>query len=139
MHHHYRDITDKLGQPLWWDEYAVPRYCEFNPNEVADIYASEVCLLEIGCQNCGQGFKVAMSWSYMDRVIRDSRSLSELIAINAIHYGDPPNNGCCPAGPTMNSIPIQVIEFWQKNRLERERKPELERGITPEWAEEEGV
>lgn len=22
MNHHYRDITSRLGQPLWWDERA---------------------------------------------------------------------------------------------------------------------
>lgn len=38
MHASYSDITDRLGEPQWWDENAVPRYCEFEPARVANIY-----------------------------------------------------------------------------------------------------
>lgn len=137
MHHHYLDIITKLGKPLWWDEYAVPRYCEFFPKEGADIYASEIVLLEIACQDCGQLFKVCMSWSDIDGMIRNIPPLSQLITNDEIHYGDPPNYGCCLAGPTMNSIPKRVIEFWRKENGfgEMKRIPELEREIKPDWAE----
>ena len=53
MLHHYRDITDKLGRPEWWDEVGAPRYCKFSPTETNNIYCDEVALLEIACQNCG--------------------------------------------------------------------------------------
>lgn len=138
MFHHYRDITDKLGRPLWYDEAAVPRYCEFSPNETADIYAEQVALLEIACQSCGQRFKVAMSWSVVGGILSNAPKLSELIASKEIHFGDPPNNGCCPSGATMNSIPVRVLEFWRKGNKFREmvRVPELEIEVIPEWAEE---
>lgn len=144
MHHHYLDITSKLGSPLWWDEEAVPRYCDFSPKESHNIYASEVILLEISCQNCGQRFKVAMSWDEHkgfygpDGAIHWTPRLSKRIAEGeGVHYGDPPNNGCCMAGPTMNSIPLKVLEFWQRNRHEWERVPGLEVDVIPDWAKEE--
>jgi hypothetical protein len=136
MHHHYRDLTDKLGTPLWWDECGVPRYCEFGPHETNNIYADEVALLEIACQDCGQRFKVAMSSSLFERVNGGMpgpplRSLADLIQHGSIHYGDPPNNGCCPAGPTMNCEDLCVLEFWAKPENPKElatleRVPELE-------------
>ncbi len=133
MNHHYRDITDRLGnKPPWWDEHAVPRYCDFSPHNTADIYAREVCLVEIECQSCGEAFKVCMSrgdFGFGPDGLEDRRgSLAKAVESGAIHYGDPPNNGCCPAGPTMNSIPRQVIEFWRKGKgFEWERVPALER------------
>ena len=50
MHHHYADIRDRLGTPLWWDEYGVPRYCEFGPNEGANkvLQVSEGFTYELG-------------------------------------------------------------------------------------------
>jgi hypothetical protein len=145
MHHHYRDIVDKLGPPQWWDECGVPRYCQFGPHETNNIYADEVALLEIACQDCGERFKVAMSSSLFDRILRGpllekdgdeilghevqmAPSLADAIREGAIHYGDPPNAGCCPAGPTMNCEDLRVLEFWAKphNGLELARQSELE-------------
>jgi len=117
MNHHYADIRDKLGVPLWWDEHAVPRYCEFSPDVNANIYATEVVLLEIRCQDCGERFRVAMSWDVWDRV-QGYPTLAEQIKNGEIHYGDPPNVGCCPAGPTMNSIPLRVLEYWEREPLD---------------------
>jgi hypothetical protein len=88
---------------------------------------NEVALLEIACQSCGKRFKVAMSWGRMDGLLLESRSLSEQIEDGSIHYGDPPNNGCCPAGPTMNCDDLRVIEFWSRDDgLEFVRVRELE-------------
>lgn len=115
MHHHYRDIVDRIAEPpLWWDENAVPRYCEFAPNQVANIYATEVVLMEIECQNCGQRFMVAMSsdpYQSMDC----GATLSDAIKDGSLHYGDPPNIGCCPAGPSMNCYDIRVVEYWHQD------------------------
>ena len=113
LNHYYADIIDKLGTPLWWDENAVPRYCEFSPDVCANIYAIEVALVEIRCQDCAMRFKVAMSWCVMDQ-INDYPTLAQEIADCTIHYGDPPNVRCCPAGPTMNSIPLRVLEYWKQ-------------------------
>lgn len=127
MKHHYRDITDKLGEPLWWDEAGVPRYCEFGPRETNDIYVDQVVLLEIACQQCGRRFKVAMSWGSDMGYFRKIPSLFEQIESKEIHYGDPPNYGCCPAGATMNSEPIRVLEAWQRGEgFEWERMAEYE-------------
>lgn len=156
MNHHYSDITDKLGEPKWWDEHAVPRYRDFAPGEVANIYASQVVLLRIACQNCGREFLVAMSCTAYDAygwiADRDWRhtsgepltavhgelplgSLSGLVEADEIHYGDPPHAGCCPAGPTMNSVPREVVEFWERDPFDWTRRPELERAIRCDWAE----
>lgn len=124
MHHHYSDITDKLGIPQWYDEHAVPRYCVFGPDEVANIYASQIALLEIHCQECGTPFLVAMSWDPFRYVNRPS--LKEEITDKSVHWGDPPNIGCCCAGATMNCIDKRVLEFWERSRFEWHRVRELE-------------
>lgn len=131
MHHHYSDITDKLGEPTWWDENAVPRYCEFGPNRGANIYAAEIALLLIACQGCGQEFRVAMSTGSYELTMGQPK-LSDLVTSGRVHYGDPPNARCCPAGPTMNSEPLRVIEFW--DRRAESRVPELEGEIAQEAA-----
>lgn len=114
MNYHYTDITDKLGEPLWWDEYAVPRYCVFTPDVVADIYAREAVLAEISCQACDYRFKVAFSSSMLG-IINGNSSLKDKILDKIIHYGDPPNNGCCSVGASMNSSFIKVMEFWERS------------------------
>lgn len=125
MKHHYRDITDQLGTPGWWDENGVPRYCDFSPEEGANIYAQEICLLEIHCQACARPFQVAMS-------SREPRALEEAVRAGTLHYGDPPCLPCCPAGPTMNSVPVRVIEFWERGRNPG-RRSDLEIGIESNW------
>lgn len=124
MHHHYKDITDKLGEPLWYDEYAVPRYNLFTPDQGADIYAHQIVLLRIACQSCGAKFRVAMSWKvdYPER-----KDLKDAIKNKWIHYGDPPNSGCCNAGATMNCEELYVLQFWEKDEwCNWHRLPEYE-------------
>jgi hypothetical protein len=71
------------------------------------------------------------------------RTLADSIREKCLHYGDPPNIGCCPAGPTMNSEPRQVLQYWRRfetdengniRSLEWHRDRSLEIDITPEWA-----
>ena len=154
MRHHYRDIRHRLCPvpgssvqllepkiPKWFDEHAVPRYDEFTPGQVADIYAGECCLALIACQQCGHCFSVAFSVSVMSKMkghwerlgcmisakstpeeiakVRDhdfikDDPLANDIRDGSLHYGDPPNIECCPAGPTMNSEMLKVIEYWKK-------------------------
>lgn len=137
MNHHYKDIIERINEkPKWWDEHAVPRYCEFSPNETADIYSDMVALVRIQCQSCGTPFKVCFSQGASDRIdiqigqFRPDWSLRESIINKTIHYGDPPN-ACpefCAAGATMNSIPIKVLEFWERSSSPYDwvRVPELE-------------
>lgn len=142
MHNSYTDIRERAlpAEPQWWDERAVPRYCAFAPNEVADIYSDEAALVEIQCQACQHVFLVAFSSSSIQRMndylqakgVGREMAIEEMerfrISVNvaALHYGDPPNIGCCPSGPTMNCDDIRVIEFWSKERFDWKRRPELE-------------
>lgn len=132
MNHCYRDILDlSPTPPLWFDEHAVPRFCDFAPNETANIYADEACLLLIECQSCGTEFPVAFTWCKHDHIFpgRPAASLSDRVRENSLDYGDPPNIECCPAGPTMSSMPIRVAEFWTRADARPrgwERVPELE-------------
>lgn len=116
MKHHYADIRDAIQRaPLWFDEHGVPRYARFEPRLVANIYASQVALVRIHCQNCGHPFDVAFSYMAHEHVLPGgaSEDLATRVRTKKIHYGDPPNIGCCPSGPTMNSDPQRVLEFWE--------------------------
>ena len=143
MNCHYSDILSRIAEPpKWWDEHAVPRYCAFKPDECASIYAVEVAFVEIDCQNCGATFHVCFSWNREEIGYDESgkpwikiREPMKLEEVQSLHYGDPPNAACCPAGPTMNSESRRVLEFWRKNRelWEFERVPELEINLKPFW------
>lgn len=139
MHHHYADIRDRIDEPpKWWDENAVPRYCDFEPGCTADIYANEVVLLQIECQACGYPFDVCISWPRVG-VNGNGAYINEPLdedAIQALHYGDPPN-GCCGIGATMNSIPRRVLQFWRRTELSWGRVPELEVPIDCDWWDDE--
>jgi hypothetical protein len=106
----YYDIISRIGDPpIWFDEHGVPRYCEFAPQRSASIYVNEVALAEIACQGCGRVFHVAFSG-----VNVQSGTIAEAIEAKSLHYGDPPNIECCAAGPTENSIPRRVLEYWHR-------------------------
>jgi hypothetical protein len=110
----YSDIRDLIAkEPVWFDEAAVPRYCEFSPKQIADIYAQECVLLRIACQSCGHEFDVAMSSSLLERA-RGDDALATQIAQKTISYKDPPNVGCCMSGPSMMSEAVRVLEYWHR-------------------------
>ena len=138
MLHTYKDITNRLGPPKWWDEAGVPRYCNFSPQLTNNIYATEVAYLEIACQRWAWRFTVVLSWGAMSEV-HDIPRLSQQIVSGIVDYGDPPNTECCLSGPTMNSIPLIVVEFWRRNtdnRLEFERISDYEIDVSPDWAKD---
>jgi len=132
MHCSYLDIREEIDKdPLWWDEVGVPRYCDFSPQERHSTYSGqEVVLFEIACQGCGHRFQVCMSYGPYDTMFSPFSipSLSQQVRNGTLHYGDPPNIGCCPAGPTMNCFDIRVLEFWGRDSAiaDFERRPELE-------------
>lgn len=129
MHCGYRDILNVMGEPQWWDEVAVPRYCDFAPDESHNIYAKQVALVEIACQDCGRRFKVTFSSTPVwDEALKGMPKdwLVRRVENKSLHYGDPPNAGCCPCGPTMNCEDLQVLEFWEQAGFEWRRRPELE-------------
>lgn len=110
MHAEYTDILERIStEPLWWDEYAVPRYCEFSPRMMANIYAQEAVLLLISCAfGPLHHFKVAISQPQPG-----SADLASEILNRIIHYGDPPRGQSCRDGDT-SSVPIRVLQYWRK-------------------------
>jgi hypothetical protein len=121
MHNDYADIRERIAsEPIWFDENAVPRYCEFDPDEMANIYACEAVLAVVECQGCKKSFRVACSeLNLRDKIWDPSRNeriafLSDLIVRRSLQYGDPPNTNCCREGPTMNSALLEVVEYWHK-------------------------
>lgn len=140
MHQHYDDILALTpAPPKWWDRNGYPRYCEFHPSRVEDIHAHEVALVDIRCQGCGERFEVSIY-----RHGRHDVSLVDLIASKALHYGDPPNIDCCPSGPTMNSVPVRVLQYWRRNwrrtyatsMLDWRCDPDLAIEVKPDWAKD---
>ncbi len=148
MHNAYSDIIEAANRPpLWWDGNGTPRFATHHPDRCPDIYAVEVALLRVSCQECAREFLVQMSLSkhYVmmaqfayfkpmpEGVERDDRdfSLSGQVRSGAINYGDPPRHDGedCIAGDTMNVYDLAVVEFWRMNRttgFEWTRVPELE-------------
>lgn len=107
----YEDIKSRIGKaPAWYDEEGVPRYCEFDPDRVNNIYAKEVILLLIECQNCCEKFKVAMSNGTM--VIHKVGKFKDW---DYIHYGDPPRHSD-HLGGTMNCIDLKILQYWEQNK-----------------------
>lgn len=112
----YSDIIEKAGKPLWFDENGVSRYVEFHPNRCVMAGTQEVVLAEVMCQGCGTSFLVALSWRDGKREIYGQASppadrLTKTDG-NSLHYGDPPNIGCCAFGPTMTSDFHRIVEAW---------------------------
>ena len=165
MHQNYSDILDRIDTaPLWWDENAVPRFDPFRPQRLASIYALEAVLLGIECQACATRFDVAMSTNapIMPSGFGPPVMLRHRIANRKLHFGDPPNVDCCPAGASMNSVPRKVLEYWVKpyalgecvelveaanglisrriqfnpevDPVDWRREPEWEVDVTPDWA-----
>lgn len=145
MNQCYHELLAALGTPQWFDEHAVPRFIPFAPREVANIYADQVLLVEIQCQACRARFRVAFSESLSSLLmehamtgspplpISERARLFGAVARGGPHFGDPPNVACCPAGPTMNSESLRVIEAWERSdAFEWVRRPELEIALDEE-------
>lgn len=139
MKHSYDDITSRIEEkPAWWDEHGVPRYGEFEPGAVPDIYAREAVLFLVECQCCRREFHVCKT-SRSRTPERDVPLLQAQIGKRWLEYGDPPNVGCCPAGATMNSVTRRVLQYWSRSDGEWKRNPEFEvDDITPSWMRETG-
>jgi hypothetical protein len=137
VHNDYHDITSRIKEePKWYDQNGAPRYDAFNPMDVPNIYATEVVLVKIKCQDCGKEFMVGMGFCEMDKLynlrassyeedIRQYLKDDEQHYWFPVHYGDPPSHGC--VGDTMNCIDIKIVEFWKKEKyIDWVRKPEYE-------------
>ena len=121
----YKDITSRIAEkPKWYDSNGVPRYNDFHPKDVPNIYAREAVLFRIDCQACGQQFKVALQAESMDDPLAPSVALGQLM------YLDPPHHGGC-VGETMMSESRRTLEFWRNDR-DWVRVPELENIVLDE-------
>lgn len=133
MRNHYRDILARIPEPpIWFDDRGVPRYEPFAPVDLADIYADEAALAEVACQGCGRLFRVALTNAFADRGF----SLGDAIRLRQAGYGDPPNVGCCDAGPAMTSDLRSVLEYWSRESeigFGWYRDPTLEGPVTEGW------
>lgn len=118
----YSDITERAGPPIWWDENAVPRYVPFAPKH-CDIYAREVVLMVIACQGCRTEFNVAMSSVANRYDLSEGHPTLLFLYGGPPHFGDPPNAGGCPAGPTMNVDFVRVLEHWVRENHQWTRCP----------------
>lgn len=123
----YKDIVSRISEPpTWWDHNGVPRYGDFHPDLSPDIYADECVLFLIRCQNCQREFNVELSRSEHDLGWKGDPLESLEECIPEIFYGDPPNVGCCPSGPTMTSESIRILQFWKRERFDWIRMKEHE-------------
>lgn len=117
MKQNYIDIMSRIPEePKWFDENGVPRYDTFRPWDVANIYWNQAVLMKVACQGCDKTFHVAMT------ARKEEDSLKDKIANGSLHYGDPPNVDCC-SGNSMNSIPLGIEEFHEKQNFEVKRNP----------------
>ena len=138
----YLDIIERIKQkPLWYDSNGVPRYEKFNVKMCPDIYAEEILLVEIKCQNCDETFLVELHSSNVDwNTSKTGQNYSTFLDkwldgkqdCCPVHYGDPPRHdykGDCAAGDTMNCIDLRIVEFWKHTSVmewERISKYEIE-------------
>src|ERR1051325_3563054 len=100
----YADIKLRIPlRPAWYDENGTPRYSDFRPDDVANIYSEYVVLLEIQCGTCRERFAAAVSvmrfWKggpdFDERcqkwLARDKNAPFPFC------YGDPPRHACSGA------------------------------------------
>jgi hypothetical protein len=144
MLHDYDDIIRLSPErPKWWDANGVQRYCDFAPDQQANIYCDEAVLVLICCQACRCQFHVAFTGdrhTALFEAIKDTPKdapddqvttraetymLAARIRDGSIHYGDPPSYftdtarsrpgpHCCHAGATMNCLDLKVLQYWRK-------------------------
>lgn len=104
----YDDILGLTKKkPLWYDDNGVPRYSKFKPDDAPSIYADQVILFKISCQNCLKEFHVSLCKDLMDRW-----TIHRMIREGQLGYGDPPRHAC--TGDTMTSVTLEILEFWTK-------------------------
>jgi hypothetical protein len=111
----YSDITDRLGDPDWWDDHGAPRYCEFRPLR-ATIYKKYVAFAEVQCQGCDRTFLAASARPEGQLLLSEWKptELPTASDIGSFHYGDPPRHDGC-VGETMNIYTLRILEFWERD------------------------
>lgn len=123
MNRSYEDLLSLTSEPpAFFQKHGVPRWGAFEPGTSTDVYAVEAVTLEISCQACDARFHVLME----RRSHGEPKTLAERIRDGSLHYGDPPNVGCCLSGSSMNSEPVRVLGYWSRESFEWTRDPSLE-------------
>jgi hypothetical protein len=108
MNRQYDDILSRIPEPpAFWQQGGIPRYGTFDPEASSDVYSNELALVEIACQFCRKPFTVLIETAGHDRRI------AEAIRAGTLHYGDPPNTGCC-GGVSAGSLALRVLQYWAK-------------------------
>lgn len=130
MHVLFNDITDRLGEPVWYyhQKVCVPRYESFKP-DMCGVYDDLAVLVRIRCQLCYKEFLVSVNsdkysrYSYTKEGKYTERKIAPPTADEGFYLGDPPRHNC--TGDTMCSDTLAIVEFWQKDE-DRESKTWLE-------------
>ncbi len=121
-----KNLTNK--EPVWYDKHGCPRFCEFSPKLVPNVYATCALLMKISCQRCGKIFKVSLNYGAGAtpfeslKRYKDKRSKGRLFPVQ---YCDPPNHDC-PTGNVMSSNSKEILEFWMKENGNWVRHSEVE-------------
>jgi hypothetical protein len=126
MYRRYDDILSRIAEePTWFDEHAVPRYCEFAPDQIANIYATEAALAEVSCQGCQRVYRVAFSDQDFP-----AGTIADRIRSRTLRFGDPPNacDDSCMSGASMTSESRKVIEYWKRHDPKYTRHDETHGG-----------
>lgn len=130
----YKDLRERLGEPLWHDAHGVPRYAPFEP-KLLGIYDKWAVLFLVECQACKKQFKCAAGTEpFMDAIRRDPtrkwedgdfEKLQEPMTVidSVLGWGDAPwhtatgaedqFNGQC-AGTTMGTGVVAILEVWHR-------------------------
>ena len=123
----YRDITRRLGNPLWYDPQGVPRYDPFEPR-LLGVYIQFAALLSVECQYCRRRFQCAVEavpreWCPVCMDFHPAPILPTTVQTGFCSWGDPPPHDC--AGDTMGADVLGVLQFWRRDgkTLEWRRDP----------------
>lgn len=128
----YRDLRERLGEPLWHDRNGVPRYAEFHPS-LLGIYDKYAALFLVECQACGKVFPCAagtraylinthgaVTTSFIPTAQDSLRFL--------IEWGDAPwhdeDDQC--SGTTMTTSIVDVLSVWERPSFEDWRIVEVD-------------
>ena len=110
MYRAYYDIISRISKPpLWWQEWGIPRYDEFDPSNSTALGTKEVALAEIACQATGTRFIVAFEGGGDGAIATAIRDFS-------LDYGDPPN--VAGVVPHMLSETLRVLQYWYRGHPE---------------------
>ena len=145
MKNGYGDVVAAAGEPAWYDENGVPRYQEFHPYGCVNKRALEAFLVEVRCQACGRAYPVAITWDGNPQYLAGMAlgpglplSQGHSAPNSSLHYGDPPNVGCCNSGHTMSSDFVRIIQAWTREKLRWQKLEDAVVAAIPVQVDDDG-